>query len=1093
MFKSIFLACKSTTLRCVLLMVFCVFASLVMTAALPVSKSESENSSANPAKQDALNLSDRTGNIVSARVMDDDPEPSVTPTADAAHELVGAFYDVENFPSAKLLLNNKDVIAREVRPTLYNPGGDSFVVEPITIQPNSAQLIDLHDWVDDAGASFQKGSIKLFHKGRDLVIGSQIYLSDESNSLSFEERLGELGKFDSRRLESVWWMPNNQTQVSVVLSNTSPDTLTVKARLSHAPDFAGFTETFILLPHQTRVLDLRTDFTDGGDCANSGIIGLSLEHLGAKSDLKAHGLISNASLQYSSIISFSNPNSAKSSELHGIGFHFGAYGVEILEPIVALKNVGIEEANVTAKVPYTRSNGTNATVTLERVSLRGGDLVLLDMSPIIQLNQLEDLEIAGIEIEYDTAPGNVIVATQSISQNLKHSFRVPMYDTYGQTSSTGGYPWRIEENSSTFTYIKNTTDLEQEYVAYLTWSGGEYMIGLKTIAPHQTVQIDVKRLRDEQTPDERRHTIPASLTEGQIQWTQRSEIFEENQTLKKFELIGRSEQIDIVNGISSSYACQNCCQKAVDFVDVIQTSESDHEVGDQIQFQGVEQGRTCYGATYLYYLPGNAVEWSSSNTNVATVSNTGLATVLNPGDVNIKGKWKVWTSAVYGTFCPINPYLTEPPAGGEKTENLVPNCASCVTRPQEFQPDFPVESIPKVRITPFEAVGKNDVLPVAVQVTGNNNNTPITLNLRKLSGTGESVFTNGNSPTIPANQSGNYEIKGITESSVKDNYIIETKVNNKVIIPAQSMDKFSIAKVKILRTVGTEQPVEITDMMKDVIVGERVKLSAEILPSGITGSSQSWTIPDNIFKDYEVAANNSQGRKVPVDSLTTATANFVWVDGGGAGANDFTEKQVDYKLAVTGGQIKGKTTFKVKRPKFTLATATESVNIIEENGMPFLYFATETNQGIMFQNTAAVQFPTSYTGTTQWVQIVNNSLRRIDFPSGPPSVDNQTGLDGCYPYARRNSGRAFDSPKQGLAGIVVNVNDDFSMWLMFKPNTPDAAWVPIKKVDWSWTAQAILSSGQWTYTESHSMNPAFFDTVSFPEWTRVVPSNDACP
>ncbi|MGB7068429.1 MAG: hypothetical protein WBD22_02960 [Pyrinomonadaceae bacterium] len=76
---------------------------------------------------------------------------------------------------------------------------------------------------------------------------------------------------------------------------------------------------------------------------------------------------------------------------------------------------------------------------------------------------------------------------------------MPTSDPFAQVSSTGGYPRRIDATSSTYTYIKNTTAEEQEYVSYLTWEGAEYMIGLRKIAPWQTVQSGgkaVEKIRD---------------------------------------------------------------------------------------------------------------------------------------------------------------------------------------------------------------------------------------------------------------------------------------------------------------------------------------------------------------------------------------------------------------------------------------------------------------------------------------------------------------------------------------------------------------------------------------------------------------------
>ncbi len=336
-----------------------------------------------------------------------------TPTPDETpHILVGAFYDVQNFPTAKLLLNNKDIVAREIRPTLYSLDGQTMEIAPVMVEASSFRMINLNDWASLGGENFRRGSIKLFHTGKDLNIGSQIYLSDEAKSLSFEERLTELGKFDSRRLESIWAMPNDDAQVRIILSNTSDTLLPVTAKLSRLPRQTGETQTFTLLPHQTRVLNLRTDFNNGETFAEVAIVGLTLEHTGEKSALKAHGQIKDASIGYSNIISFSNPSSGKSSELHGTGLHVGTIGNEQVAPVIALKNVGETATAVTARVPYTRTNGTTGVVNLPAVNLAAGEFRLLNTSGVVSRSEQEQIKIAGIEIEYSTAPGSVIVSAQ---------------------------------------------------------------------------------------------------------------------------------------------------------------------------------------------------------------------------------------------------------------------------------------------------------------------------------------------------------------------------------------------------------------------------------------------------------------------------------------------------------------------------------------------------------------------------------------------------------------------------------------------------------------------------------------------------------
>ena len=597
--------------------------------------------------------------------------------------MVGAFYDVQNFPSAKLLLNNKGIKPLEIRPTIYNASGQSIEIPLVTVAVNSHHFIDLRDWANLGGESFNSGSIKLFHLGKDLVLGAQIYLTDNEHSLVFEEKLSEIGKFDSRRQEAVWWMPSSQTQAQVVLSNTSDANLTITAQLARKPSHTGEPQTIELEPHQTRVLDLRRDFADGDQFASSDVIALSLENCGANDALLARIMLRDETRGYSNVVQFSNPNTGRSSKYQGVGFHIERIGDAPLEPVIVARNVGTERASVSVKIPYTRTDGTTGTVDLPPTNLQAGEMRLLNMNRVIQVSRREQIKIAGIEFEYDTAPGSVVVAAHSTSENRNQVFRVPMWDPFQQKSPTGGYPWRIEGISTTKVYIKNITDREQYYVAYLKWENSEgYMLGMKRIAPHETIDIDVKSLRDNQTPDEAGRRIPLDVSVGQFRWSLKQTaappaVEDDRQGLA---LIGRSEQIDLTNGIISSYACQNCCLNSY-YSSSLSPFSLDAEVGDVVHFDVMQQDKDCEGVIgppYIRtYIPGVA-PWSSSNTQAATVDSSGTVTTVGAGDTTIQAAWsdRIYTAAPCG---PGSPEIETPCQG---TKNSVvwinaPPCGAC--------------------------------------------------------------------------------------------------------------------------------------------------------------------------------------------------------------------------------------------------------------------------------------------------------------------------------------------------------------------------------------------------------------------------------
>jgi hypothetical protein len=103
------------------------------------------------------------------------------------------------------------------------------------------------------------------------------------------------------------------------------------------------------------------------------------------------------------------------------------------------------------------------------------------------------------------------------------------------------------------------------------------------------------------------------------------------------------------------------------------------------------------------------------------------------------------------------------------------------------------------------------------------------------------------------------------------------------------------------------------------------------------------------------------------------------------------------------------------------------------------------------------------------------------------------GLDGLWPY---ESNMAFlrDSPGEPLFTYYgeVQLQDSYNAWLMFKPSVGiDPVWVPLKKIDWGWSADVVQTNGIWTNqvgnTSPGTINtPQVHDATDFPLWTNRI-------
>jgi hypothetical protein len=547
------------------------------------------------------------------------------------HLLTGTYYAVKDNFKAKLLLNNKGPQPLEAFPTLISMNGERFTPTSVVIEARSFRMIDMSEWVTAAGSHFKEGSLQVFHVGRDLVLGAQVYLVDEEHSLSFDEKLVETNTFKSSQLEGLWSLPSQRGSVHVALSNTSDNSVTVSiAAEGNKPQRAGQLN-LELSAHQTRLLDLMEDVVKQPHGAVARYGGISIHYSGAAGNLMARGFAQDEQVGYSLPVQFSDPAAAKSSELQGVGLRLGSAGNELLTPLVVLKNIGSESTVVTGRLPYTRDDGTMGAVSLPNVRLSPNESDVLDVSRVLrEQNSPWFNGIGSLEFKYSTAPGTVLVTALSVGNRDNQVFRVPMWDVAAQRSPTGGYPWYIDGNSSTTVYIKNASNTAQKYFVQINYPGGVYMIGMKTLGGGETVSYDLRKIRDEQSPDSRGRVIPLSVSSGQVHWSANGDGM----------MIGRSEQADLVAGTSSNYACMNCCGD-IPYTDTQRVTPGSATVDTEASslFTAEEQYEDCYGNFSEFTFVTDAT-WASSDANVATVESlNGNVTGAAPGSATITATW----------------------------------------------------------------------------------------------------------------------------------------------------------------------------------------------------------------------------------------------------------------------------------------------------------------------------------------------------------------------------------------------------------------------------------------------------------------------
>ncbi|NBV21899.1 MAG: hypothetical protein EBS05_08255 [Proteobacteria bacterium] len=280
--------------------------------------------------------------------------------------------------------------------------------------------------------------------------------------------------------------------------------------------------------------------------------------------------------------------------------------------------------------------------------------------------------------------------------------------------------------------------------------------------------------------------------------------------------------------------------------------------------------------------------------------------------------------------------------------------------------------------------------------------------------------------------------------------------------------------------------IDLSDKTKPSVVGKNMTLRAFPLAA----QSYSWSIGGSTVSNFVVGATN--GGPVFEFPTNNQTITFAWWK---PGTNTIT-----LITNFRGKTMQRKCKFEVADPPVSVSTDTGTIALDSNHPDSLadsLHFGTPSgNPGVRFTHTGTPQI-----GAFQWVQIANSSVSKLN-KSGNHWKLTASGLDSGYPYSPNNP--ADDSPlvegyndeaggsREPLDGAYndVEANDSFTMYLMYMPGGNDV-WVPIRQVDWSWSARAVNGEGGWSFPVAPAKNvPAAIRATGWPTWNQnVVDSN----
>jgi hypothetical protein len=287
-----------------------------------------------------------------------------------------------------------------------------------------------------------------------------------------------------------------------------------------------------------------------------------------------------------------------------------------------------------------------------------------------------------------------------------------------------------------------------------------------------------------------------------------------------------------------------------------------------------------------------------------------------------------------------------------------------------------------------------------------------------------------------------------------------------------------------------------------VVVGQKVSPACLWDPSsGPPITNYLWTIPAYAVSNFYVAPDLSTGMVIEPFPLTNSTPEYYWVDGG--------NKKISCDITSMGQKLQSDGHINVIRPTIDFigsinGTVELDTNYLGSSGTPWVHFGGSVNNGVTnwginctASNPNLQGYDTNSNAGFWVVQIITSDIvsgiatNGLSHTNAP--VANE--LDNDYPVKNLGNGNGTvfsDCP--GISGfpanyIQISKSQSFRTVLMFLPDESDYIPVPIKEIDWNWSASISFTNGQWVLTSSNAtITVNNQDTLNFPAWTSVVKS-----
>lgn len=263
-----------------------------------------------------------------------------------------------------------------------------------------------------------------------------------------------------------------------------------------------------------------------------------------------------------------------------------------------------------------------------------------------------------------------------------------------------------------------------------------------------------------------------------------------------------------------------------------------------------------------------------------------------------------------------------------------------------------------------------------------------------------------------------------------------------------------------------------------------------------------WIVPGNVFQSYNPhTIDSAKPGAVPVVDRKIAT-NQNPLQFRPAGRERLNVRCI---VSSRGRTLSKTIVFDVKKPTSTLNVYTDSGQEVRwwKGSLQFISPQNGDNSaGIKFKG--VVRDVPGEGHDVCYVQVFSSSVRmqvedtvryvRVPDVGTQPFVDNN-GSSWDYPARRkeREDARSFRIDTDDTPAVItrntdvtaVRVQEEVTMWLMYKAPGDDSNWVPLRKADWFWKGRADVDreNDKWTYSGNNTNSHSGQETTEFPLWS----------